>query len=179
MRARLSNTIAVWALTHHDRYHACTMPSASGRRSVTGRPARNIQQEAKKAWYSCLLQQWCSKHKWQSKAVLHCLCRLVLQAISKRFGEYIMPAWFRVAASILRRKCRGKWKGRQSPRIKPKTPGLCNQCFTTEVSNHQPSQFYLSIYICTVVIVQWQSTGCTSLGSIFNFRLKTSNFSLF
>ena len=38
---------------------------------------------------------------------------------------------------------RGKWKGRQSPGIEPKTPGLCSQCSATELrqsDNHQPSQ---------------------------------------
>ena len=38
---------------------------------------------------------------------------------------------------------RGRWKGRQSLGVQPRTPGLCTQCSVTELwrlDNHQPSQ---------------------------------------
>ena len=79
---------------------------------------------------------------------------------------------------------RGEWKGRQSPGIKPRTPGLCSQCSTTELQqldNHQPSQSS----ICTAQ-VRLKCLSCTpdshwvrfpvTAGLSLYFRLITSKF---
>ena len=83
----------------------------------------------------------------------------------------------------IKRYYRGSEKGRQSPRIKPRIPGLCSQCSATELwqpDNHQPPQSS----ICTAQVgLKWFSRTLGSWWlptfSLLYFHLITSKFSLF